>query len=214
MVITGIRQKQKQRTRKEILAAAKRLFADKGYEAATMREIAARAGISVGAIFVHFKDKVALLVATLIDVIDQELEKAMSSFPHEADIRRQLMHIPRHFYAYYARDPRLVRVWLKETLLLNPEAAEPVKRQYDDLLGFIANVLEKAKERGEVRQDTISIIAAAAYFSLYMVMLIEMVKAEHPEVQTTLTALEAMIDQLIKGIGTGATRSAAGIHSS
>ncbi len=202
MATAGIRQQQKERTRREILAAAKRLFAERGYEASTMRTIAAQAGISAGAIFVHFKDKVALLVATLTDVIDGELEKAMATFPGDADLREQLLHIPRHFYSYYARDPRLVRVWLKETLLLGEQAAEPVKRQYDDLIGFIANVIEKAKARGEVRPDTVSIIASASYFSYYMIMLIEMVKAEEPEVGTTLTALEAMIDQLIQGIGT------------
>ncbi len=203
MATTGTRQQQKERTRQEILAAAKRLFAERGYEATTMREIAAQSGISPGAIFVHFKDKVALLVATLIGVFDQELEKAMSSFPHQADLRAQLLHIPRHFYSYYARDPRLVRVWLKETLLLSPEVADPVKRQYDDLIGFIASVIEKAKAKGEIHPGTISIIASAAYFSYYIIMLIEMVKAERPDVETTLTALEAMIDQLIKGIGTG-----------
>lgn len=202
MPTPGIRQLKKARTREAILEAAKRLFADKGYEATTMREIAAHAGISVGAIFVHFRDKVALLVATMVDVIDQELEKAMSAFPQEADIRTQLMHIPRHFYGYYARDPRLVRVWLKETLLLSGQVVEPVKRQYDDLIGFIANVLEEGKFTGEIHPDTISIVASAAYFSTYMILLIEMVKGELPDVKTTLTALEAMIDHFLKGIGT------------
>ena len=54
----------------------------------------------------------------------------------------------------------------------------------------------------EVHPDTISIIASAAYFSYYIAILIEMVKEERPDVEASLAAFSALIDQLIKGIGT------------
>ncbi len=47
----------KVRTRQKILAAAKRLFAEKGYEAATIRDIATAAGMSTGAVFANFTGK-------------------------------------------------------------------------------------------------------------------------------------------------------------
>jgi AcrR family transcriptional regulator len=49
--------------RSEILAAAKRLFAEEGYEAATMRRIAAAVGVSGAALYVYFPDKEAILFA-------------------------------------------------------------------------------------------------------------------------------------------------------
>lgn len=48
-------------TKAGIVAAAGRLFAAKGYEAVTMREIAKEAGCSHTAIYIYFKDKEALL---------------------------------------------------------------------------------------------------------------------------------------------------------
>lgn len=48
-------------TRANILRAAKALFSEKGYDAVTMREIAARANCSHTAIYMHFRDKRALL---------------------------------------------------------------------------------------------------------------------------------------------------------
>lgn len=48
-------------TRGRILAAAGQLFAEKGYAAVTMREIARAAGCSHTAIYLYFKDKEALL---------------------------------------------------------------------------------------------------------------------------------------------------------
>jgi AcrR family transcriptional regulator len=50
----------KQRTREKIVAAAKMLFAERGYEGATIRDIAKAAGMSTGAVFASFTDKADL----------------------------------------------------------------------------------------------------------------------------------------------------------
>jgi AcrR family transcriptional regulator len=50
----------KQRTREKIIAAAKLLFAERGYEGATIRYIAKAAGMSTGAVFASFTDKADL----------------------------------------------------------------------------------------------------------------------------------------------------------
>src|ERR1700750_3162998 len=47
----------KQQTRAKVLAAARRLFSEQGYEGATIRDIAAAAGMSTGAVFANFSDK-------------------------------------------------------------------------------------------------------------------------------------------------------------
>src|ERR1700710_1437988 len=47
----------KQQTRAKVLAAARRLFSEQGYEGATIRDIAAAAGMSTGAVFANFTDK-------------------------------------------------------------------------------------------------------------------------------------------------------------
>ncbi len=50
-------------TRKRILAAALRVFRERGFDAATMREIAAAAGMSLGAAYYYFDSKDALVMA-------------------------------------------------------------------------------------------------------------------------------------------------------
>jgi AcrR family transcriptional regulator len=56
----GARALAKQRTRERVLAAARRLFTELGYEGATIRQIAQAAGMSTGAVFASFADKDAL----------------------------------------------------------------------------------------------------------------------------------------------------------
>jgi AcrR family transcriptional regulator len=52
-----------QLTRRRILLAAMKSFARKGYQVATIREIAADAGVTMGAVYHHFKDKKELLMS-------------------------------------------------------------------------------------------------------------------------------------------------------
>ena len=56
----GRRARAQAETRQKVLAAAKQLFSEKGYERTTVRDIAAAAGLSTGAIFVSFSNKADL----------------------------------------------------------------------------------------------------------------------------------------------------------
>jgi AcrR family transcriptional regulator len=53
----------RQRTRAALLEAARDLVRDKGYEATTLQEVAARAGMTSGAIYGNFKNRDDLFVA-------------------------------------------------------------------------------------------------------------------------------------------------------
>jgi len=60
-------------TRRRVLDAAEKLFAQRGYEPASMADVAERAGVGVGTLYHHFPDKRALLLALIDDWGDREL---------------------------------------------------------------------------------------------------------------------------------------------
>jgi len=62
-------------TRKNIVEAAGKLFAGKGYDSVTMREIAKEAGCSHTAIYIYFKDKEALLTQLSMPPLQALLDK-------------------------------------------------------------------------------------------------------------------------------------------
>jgi AcrR family transcriptional regulator len=66
----------KRRTREKIVAAAKSLFAERGYEASTIRDIAKAAGMSTGAVFASFTDK-ADLFTEIAEAEQADLYQAM-----------------------------------------------------------------------------------------------------------------------------------------
>ncbi len=61
--MAGLREKKKARTKEEILQSAIELFAEKGYNATTIEEIAERAVVGVGTVYNYFGSKRGLLLA-------------------------------------------------------------------------------------------------------------------------------------------------------
>ncbi|HEU4698827.1 MAG TPA: TetR/AcrR family transcriptional regulator [Gemmatimonadales bacterium] len=83
-------------TRRQILDAARELFVASGYEAVSMRKIAERVGISPTAIYLHFRDKEAL-VRELCLTDFQSLADALRVIAAEPDPIERLRQIG---YAY------------------------------------------------------------------------------------------------------------------
>src|ERR1700710_582460 len=69
------RAENKARTRQKVLDSAKRLFMTHGYEGATMRDIAADAGLSTGAVFANFSDKADLFNEVMLADFEIQAEK-------------------------------------------------------------------------------------------------------------------------------------------
>jgi AcrR family transcriptional regulator len=78
------RQREREETRQRILEAARQMLVRHGYEATTMRAIAARIGYTATALYHHFKDKDAL-VAELAAVDFRALGRALQEAGSIAD---------------------------------------------------------------------------------------------------------------------------------
>ena len=80
----SLKQLRAKRTRRELLAAARQVFARQGYEGATVEDIAREAGCSKGAYYFHFASKeetlLALLEAWIADR-SQRLAQAAAALP-------------------------------------------------------------------------------------------------------------------------------------
>jgi AcrR family transcriptional regulator len=64
------RQQRSREKRAQLLAAGLALFGEKGYEAASVDEIAARAGVAVGGFYQHFRSKRQLLLVLMDELLE------------------------------------------------------------------------------------------------------------------------------------------------
>ena len=77
-------------TRRQILDTALELFRERGFEETTIRDIAARAGLSLGAAYYYFKSKEAI-VGAYYDYVQQEhIARTREAFAEGGDLRARL----------------------------------------------------------------------------------------------------------------------------
>src|ERR1700681_4471231 len=82
-------------TREQLLDVAGRVFADRGYQAATVREICVRAGANVAAVNYHFGDKLGLYSEVLQQSVRaaqiEAIQNALDKTARPADILRAVI---------------------------------------------------------------------------------------------------------------------------
>jgi AcrR family transcriptional regulator len=90
-------------TEQRIVAAATSLFYEKGYHAATMREVAAAAGIKAGSLYNHFPGKEELLFLVASRTMRELLEGGREAVAGEAEPRGRLRALVKRHVVYHAR---------------------------------------------------------------------------------------------------------------
>jgi AcrR family transcriptional regulator len=79
-----------EQTRTRIFETALSLFREKGFDATTIREIAARTGLSLGATYYYFPSKEAIVAAYYDHVQDQHRVRAFAAFAQQTTLKERL----------------------------------------------------------------------------------------------------------------------------
>ena len=147
------RQQQKQDTREKLLVAAAACFAEKGYAGCSVADIARKAGVAQGAMYVHFKNKEALFIAMITGEHGQGAEKARQALEASPYLEGVV-----GIMESCIRDvgfPVDHRLW---TEILAVTAREPAIREAfavsDKAMRTVfAELLRKAADAGEIARD-------------------------------------------------------------
>jgi len=152
--ISGLREARKQATRQRVLDAARALFEEVGYDEATIRVIARRAGVSVGSVFTSFSSKSHVLsevMAERLTALYADLERVI---PHlrgsTPDRCRSLFAV---FYAFECRRLHLFLAYLGAAFDWRADAAVPPVGSNPTLRGMLLSCLSEGQARGDVRAD-------------------------------------------------------------
>jgi AcrR family transcriptional regulator len=136
------RSRLKAQRRQQLVRAASRLFAERGFRAVSMEDLAAEAGVSGPAVYRHFVSKEALLADLLIDVSQQLLEqgtrRSQNPDPNEALTSLIAFHTD-----FALRDRDLIRIQDHDFANLATEDARTVSRLQRAYLGVWVGVLRE-----------------------------------------------------------------------
>jgi AcrR family transcriptional regulator len=124
--VTRVHSRQAERTaatRRKLLAAAERIFARDGFEAARLEDIAAGAGYTRGAFYANFAGKEEIFIALLEQWGRQRIDSISAVLRTQKSPHHKLAALRKH-YSAIAKDRRLVLISLEFKLfaLRHPEA--------------------------------------------------------------------------------------------
>jgi len=158
----------KQQTRLKVLAAARRLFSEQGYEGATIRDIAAAAGMSTGAVFANFTDKSDLFREIMHDDMEALTAAMRDAAARGRNVEDSLLKIFMAGYTFYKTRLQLARAafsvsWDKD--------GGPTLRGMASSTAFqdlFTEQLTAAVDRGELSQESEAKLRSQMLFDTYL----------------------------------------------
>jgi len=139
----------KQRTRQRLLGAARRLFTSRGYDAATIRDIASEADLSTGAVFASFSDKAELFNEVIIADCETLLA-AMASVADAGSTAETLLRMLSLGYEQHYEQLPLTQAAMGFSWVRDSQHEERYRQVLRRVVAQLADVLRKGVERGEL----------------------------------------------------------------
>jgi AcrR family transcriptional regulator len=144
-----------ERTRRKLLEAAERIFAELGYHDASIVKITEAAGVGQGTFYLYFASKKEIFDELVLD-LNSRVRHAMSEAAEKGTTRaeRELLGFA-GFFRFTAEHPALYRI-IRQAEFVSPETLHV---HYERLMRPYAAGLERAMGDGEIAEGDAEVLA-------------------------------------------------------
>jgi AcrR family transcriptional regulator len=191
--------------REQIVEAAYAVFAEQGYEEASISAVAKRAGIGQGTVYRYFDSKRELLDHVVDFGFERLLERtgfdAGQDLPETAEeFAEQLRALAERLFAIVEEEPALFQLVLVEATAIDEELKNRLLGLMDMLSGMTAGLLEHGKRAGWIRADLDASVVAHGMLMLVVPGFLLVLRGEATPEQRT-RYVNALAGFLLRGIG-------------
>ena len=188
-------------TRRQILRAALKRFANSGYAATSVQQIVGDARVSKPALYYYFHDKAGLFQALVSEAHDERFEAVRQAAARGRNIRGQLVEILAALFDYFHRNRDLTRIAFATAFAAPGEV--PSGLHYLDRcqrnLEFLRSLIRRAQADGELERRFDSQDLAYGFYGqahLYVAAHVMM-----PGYRLNRRAAERIVDLFLAGAG-------------
>ena len=143
--------------RTDILSAATRVFAEKGYHSATMSDIAKQAEYAVGTIYLYFKDKQALYLALTDEKIEELIRRVKEKIAKAHGALAKIKALIEEEFTYFEENEDFFRIYFSEGGLDNWAIKDKPSRATVEkimkFLDYISGIIKKAQDENVIKKD-------------------------------------------------------------
>ncbi|WDP88853.1 MAG: TetR/AcrR family transcriptional regulator [Desulfobacter sp.] len=200
------KQREKERRRQEILSAAREVFSRKGFNSATMEEIASRAELSPGTLYLYFKNKEELHTSLSIDILAHLGTEISKVVDEEIDVEEKVAKFRDVFIDVYEMDSsiliNLFHLQSGETLHnLSEEVMAELKKYSRKAHQAIIAVVKEGIDKG-IFIDDHPVALADVLWATYsgVVLWVDSKRLINDEKDFVKPTLRTAFDVIIKGL--------------
>ncbi len=148
------RKKEKENKRNNILKAARKLFFDNGFKAVTVDNIAAKAAVSKGSIYLYFDSKEEIYAQVLVADNIERHKELLEFNTKEAPAEELLFQYAHHYVDDFFNNKELFRILMTfmlqtEQMNLTPQQNAELIRTTNENIKFISGILQKGIDSGD-----------------------------------------------------------------
>lgn len=180
--------------------AARSLFLEKGFEETTTREIAVRAGVAIGTLFLYATDKRDLLLLLFDEELNKLSDRAVAKARRGQPFIDQLLAIFRVFLEYMSETPQLSRYMMQQVTFMGTGVGDRIQAGLERTHQLLAKVIAQAQADDLVSQDVAPLPAAELIFLIYRAEIRRCLAADPPVIADGVAALRRDFAILFDGM--------------
>ncbi len=139
--------------RRRIIDAAVDVFADKGFFGARVSEIAERAGVADGTIYLYFKSKDEILISLFEEKMAEILERFVNMLSEVHDTEEKMRRYIIEHLTLVAEQPRLMQVLTVELRQSARFMKDYAPHAFAKYLALVGSILEEGQKKGVFRKN-------------------------------------------------------------
>jgi AcrR family transcriptional regulator len=184
---------QGQLTRRQLVDAATRVFAERGYDAASVEAVLAATGVSRGALYHHFKGKDALFAAVL-EATEERIAAAIVGAARAAATPREALRAGAHAWLRLAEDPAAQQIALIDApAVVGWERWREIDARHG--FGLLKGALQAIASEGGLRPE---LVDSFAHMLLAALLELALLIARSADRETALRSAGEAVDQLLE----------------
>ena len=200
-----VRERNRRDKLQRITAAARALFVEKGFDETTTREIARRAGVALGTLFLYATDKRDLLFLICTDELEALTDRAFEAVPEKDRLIDELIYIFDFYYGYFAEEPGLSKYILRElTFFVSGVQGQRFQSNRHRVISQLVEHLKGAKTRGLLKEGADPADVGWVVFAIYQAEIREWLIDAAPDPAEGLESLRRALNVALDGCASNA----------
>lgn len=194
--------------KEDIVRAAKRVFAQKGYRSTSIADVVAHSGVGRGTFYLHFDSKREIFIHIiesyfdgLVSVMDQNHEAMEQAQAEGGNTMAVWVENLYRTLVYHQQDPELSRVIYREALGMDADFSEHVMKLDAHVRAKVQDELQMMLDMGGMRDCDVPLTASILYSSVAGIILEYIVDHEDVDIAYLCNSLFAHHARALMPVG-------------